>query len=114
MYDVPSSERKGFLQPLVAEPLLSELLRVARASDSDGTKLRGTPASLDPVVTRRGGEAVVSDCVDLTDVVLVDRSTGTVVSRKGAERRAIETHLRRGTYAVWRVDSLKDLTEYKC
>jgi hypothetical protein len=114
LYAVSASEREIYLRPVVTTPLLAELIRVARENDQAGTELRGTPVSLDPVVTRQGGEAVVSDCVDLTGVVLVDRSTGKVVSRERADRRPIESRLRRGTDGVWRAFSLNDLTEYEC
>jgi hypothetical protein len=111
---VRSGDRDAFLRPVVAEPLLSELIRVARERDRKGTQLRGTPAVIDPVVTRQGGSAVVSDCVNLTDVVLVNRSTGKVVGGQGTDRRAIDTYLRRGADAVWRVYSLNDVKDFEC
>jgi hypothetical protein len=111
---VPSQDRAAFMRPVVAEPLLSELLRIAAQRDRAGTQLRGTPIVIDPVVTRQGTSAVVSDCVNLTAVVLTNRSTGEVVGGEGTDRRAIDTYLRRGTGGVWRVYSLNDVKDYVC
>ena len=108
---VRSGDRDAFLRPVVAEPLLSELLRVAREDEHKGVRLHGKPRILDPTLTRQGGEAVVSDCVDFTDVVLVGKSPP---SEAAPQRKVIDTHLRRAADGVWRVNSLNDVKDYQC
>jgi hypothetical protein len=113
VYSRPARDRKNFMSPVVTEPLLSELLRIAGEVDRKGLLGQGTPVPLAPAVSREGGFAVVSDCVDLTDVVTVDRTTGKV-THAGPDRRAIETYLGRGADGVWRVRALNDLKDSKC
>jgi hypothetical protein len=96
---------------VVAEPLLSELLRIAREDERKGVRLRGRPELLDPTLTRQRGEAVVSDCVDFTDVVLVGASTP---RETGPQRKVIDTHVRRDADGAWRVFSLDDVKDYEC
>jgi hypothetical protein len=113
VFSAPADERRALLSPVVGEPLLSELLRIASERDRAGKSTRGTPVLTEPVVSREGGLAVVSDCVDLTDVVLVDRSTG-AVTEDGPDRKPTDTYLRRGSDAVWRVYSLNEPRGYRC
>jgi hypothetical protein len=113
VFAAPTAERRDILRPVVAERLLSELLRIAGELDGEGKWQRGTPAVLGPAVTRQGGLAVVSDCVDMTGVKVVDRSTGQV-TYDPPDRKPTESYLRRGADGAWRVYALKDIREYEC
>jgi hypothetical protein len=113
VYSRPARDRKEFMSPVVTEPLLSELLRIARELDREGKTGRGTPVPLEPTLTREGHLAVVTDCLDVSSVVTVDRSTGNA-THEGPNHRPVETYFRRGTDGVWRVESLNDPKGYKC
>jgi hypothetical protein len=112
-FAAPSSRRASVLQPVVADPLRAELLRLAAAQDRLLRTSTGLPRLLRQVVSRNGGEAVVFGCLDMSGVVVVDRRTSKEVAR-GPSKGVTNTYFRRGADGVWRANALNQPVGAKC
>ncbi|MCW2609351.1 MAG: hypothetical protein JWM15_597 [Cryptosporangiaceae bacterium] len=109
----PEVARRQILSPVVVDRLLSELLRIAGEFDRRNQQSTGRPVLSDEVVNRRAGVAVVAGCVDMTDVVLKDKSTGKVVD-EGPMRAFTQTFFKVSDDGVWRAYALRDPPGARC
>jgi hypothetical protein len=108
-----AQRRLAILRPVVAEPLLAELLRIAGTLDRRYQGSTGSPRPLRQVVSRKGGEAVVFGCLDMSHVVVIDRRSGAELDR-GQRDDVTYTYYSRGTDGVWRAYALSEPAGAKC
>jgi hypothetical protein len=109
----PEPERRDILRTVVAEPLLAELLRVARLFDVKNEVANGIPVLIHQTVSREAREAVVVGCVDMSTAVRTDRQTGKITYR-GKPRDPTHAYFTVGSDGVWRVYSLDEPEGSRC
>jgi hypothetical protein len=109
----PSAERRSILEPVVDDPLMGELLRIARGYDHRNKRSSGTPVLIGPEVSLKGHQAVVAGCVDMTNVILRDRTTGKITDQ-GRLRIASETYFKDDRNGAWRAYALNEPRGKSC
>jgi hypothetical protein len=110
---VPASDRPRVLKAVAADPLVPELLRVAKLFEQRNQRPTGAPSLIHQSITRKGTKAVVVGCIDESEFFLTDKSTGEE-SGRGLPRVSTQTRLARGSDGIWRVYSIKDLSGTQC
>jgi hypothetical protein len=109
----PAVERPRVLAPVVSDPLVPELLRVASLFEKRNQRPTGSPNLIRQAVYRKGSSAIVVGCIDESGFFLTDKATGET-SGRGRARAPSQTRLKKGTDGVWRVYSVKDLAGQRC
>ena len=113
LFAAPASDRRRVLSPVVAEMLLSQLLRNAQTLDRKGQKVTGTPVLLRQAVRGSGANAVVYGCLDMSGVVIVDKKSGKTVQR-GRPRGAALTYMKRQSDGGWRAYGVDHAKRSRC
>jgi hypothetical protein len=112
-FTAPIDQRREVLEPVAADPLLPELLRLANGFDDKNEVASGTPVVLKQTVSRSGGEAVVSGCLDMRPAIRADRTTGRVTYR-GKPRDPNQAYFKLAADGTWRVYALDERPGSEC
>jgi hypothetical protein len=107
------NQRRAALGPVAADPLVPELLRLARGFDDKNEVASGTPVVLQQMVSRSGREAIVFGCLDMRMTIRTDRATGRVTFR-GQSRDPDQAYFKIGDDGIWRVYALDQRPGSKC
>jgi hypothetical protein len=113
VFAAPSAKRRLILEPVVDDPLMAELLRIARGYDRRNKESSGTPVLIAPEVILKGHQAVVAGCVDMTSVILRDRTTGKITDQ-GPLRIASETYFKDDSHGAWQAYALNEPRGKSC
>jgi hypothetical protein len=113
IFAAPPDQRVHILEPVAADPLLPELLRLANGFDEKDQVASGTPVVLKQVVSRKGREASVFGCLDMRPAIRTDRTTGRVTYR-GRPRDPNQAYLRLDADGTWRLYALDERPGSKC
>jgi hypothetical protein len=106
-------QRRHVLEPVAADPLLPELLRLAREFDDNNEVASGSPVVLKQMINRRGREVIVFGCLDMRPAIRTDSATGRVTYR-GKPRDPNQAYFRAGADGTWRVYALDERPGSKC